>query len=126
MNTVLWIVQGLIAVMFAMAGLMKLSKSRDDLMKQKDMIWVESVSAGNIRLIGLLELLAAVGLIVPQLTGILPWLTPLAALGLVLTMEGAVALHVKRGDGMKMISRNILFMLLAGIVAIGRFMIVPA
>jgi len=126
MNTVLWILQGLIAAMFAMAGLMKLGKSRDDLMKQKDMNWVESVSAGNIRLIGFVELLAAVGLIVPQLTGILPWLTPVAALGLVLTMAGAIALHVNRGDGMKAISRNIMLMLLAGFIAIGRFVIVPA
>ena len=125
MNTVLWIVQGLIAVMFAMAGLMKLSKSRDDLMKQKDMIWVESVSAGNIKLIGLLELLAAMGLIIPQLTRILPWLTPYAALGLILTMAGAMALHVKRGDGMKAISRNIMLMLLAGFIAIGRFVVIP-
>jgi len=125
MNTVLWIVQGLIAVMFAMAGLMKLSKSRDDLMKQKDMIWVESVSAGNIKLIGLLELLAAMGLIIPQLTRILPWLTPYAALGLILTMAGAMALHVKRGDGMNAISRNLMLMLLAGFIAIGRFVVIP-
>ncbi len=63
MNTVLWILQGLIAAMFAMAGFMKLSKSRNDLMKQKDMNWVESVSDGNLKIIGLLELLAALGLI---------------------------------------------------------------
>ena len=126
MNIALWILQGLLAAMFVMAGLMKLGKSRDDLMKQKDMNWVESVSSGNIKLIGLVELLAAIGLIVPQLTGILPWLTPVAALGLVLTMVGAVALHVKRGDGMKTISRNIFLILLTGIVAIGRFVIVPA
>jgi uncharacterized membrane protein YphA (DoxX/SURF4 family) len=125
MNTALWILQGLIAAMFAMAGIMKLGKSRDDLMNQKDMSWVESVSTGNIKLIGLLELLAAVGLIVPQLTGILPWMTPSAALGLVLTMAGAMVLHVKRGDGMKMVSRNIMLMLLAGFIALGRFLIVP-
>jgi uncharacterized membrane protein YphA (DoxX/SURF4 family) len=126
MNIALWILQGLLAAMFVMAGLMKLGKSRDDLMNQKDMNWVESVSSGNIKLIGLVELLAAIGLILPQLTGTLPWLTPVAALGLVLTMVGAVALHVKRGDGMKTISRNIFLILLTGIVAVGRFVIVPA
>jgi len=125
MNIVLWILQGLIATMYVMTGLMKLAKSRDDLMKQKDMNWVESVSAGNIKLIGLLELLAAVGLIVPQLTGILPWLTPFAAVGLILTMASAIALHSNRGDGMKKISMNIILMLLAGFIAIGRFVIVP-
>jgi uncharacterized membrane protein YphA (DoxX/SURF4 family) len=125
MNTVLWILQGLIAAMFAMAGFMKLSKSRNDLMKQKDMNWVESVSSGNIKLIGLVELLAALGLIVPQLTGILPVLTPIAALGLILTMAGAMILHLKRGDGMKVVSRNIILMLVAGFIALGRFLIVP-
>lgn len=103
---------------------MKLGKSRGELLKQKDMSWVENVSAGNIKLIGLLEVLAGIGLLVPQLTGILPWLTPFAALGLVLTMLGALALHVKRGDGMKAISGNIILMLLVGFIAIGRFVIV--
>lgn len=125
MNIVLWIVQGLMAAMFGMAGFMKLGKSRDELLKQKDMDWVESVSAGNIRLIGLLELLAAVGLIVPMALGILPWLTPLAASGLILTMAGAMILHGKRGDGMKKISMNMLLMLMAVFIALGRFLILP-
>jgi uncharacterized membrane protein YphA (DoxX/SURF4 family) len=125
MNIVLWILQGLIAAMFAMAGLMKLSKSRNELMKQKDMNWVESVSDGNLKIIGLLELLAALGLIVPQLTGILPVLTPIAALGLVMTMAGAMILHLIRGDGMKMVSKNIMLLLVAGFIALGRFLIVP-
>jgi uncharacterized membrane protein YphA (DoxX/SURF4 family) len=125
MNTVLWILQGLVAVIFAMAGLMKLGKSRDDLMNQKGMNWVESVSGRNLKLIGLLESLGAVGLIIPQLTGILPVLTPFAALGLVLTMTGAIALHIKRGEGMKTVSFNIMLILLAGFIAFGRFVIVP-
>lgn len=124
MNIILWILQGLAAAIFLMAGFMKLGKSRGELLKQKDMSWVENVSAGNIKLIGLLEVLAGIGLLVPQLTGILPWLTPFAALGLVLTMLGALALHVKRGDGMKAISGNIILMLLVGFIAIGRFVIV--
>ena len=125
MNIILWIVQGLIAAMFAMAGFMKISKSKDDLNKQSGMSWVESVSAGNIKIIGVLELLAAVGLVVPLAMGTLPWLTPLAASGLVLIMFGAMTLHAKRGDGIKAIAGNVVLLLLAGSVAIGRFMILP-
>ncbi len=92
MNIVLWILQGLLAAMFLMAGLIKATKSKDEIKEAggERMAWVDSVSASNVRLIGILELLAGIGLILPQVTGILPWLTPLAAVGLVLTMIGAI------------------------------------
>jgi hypothetical protein len=66
-----------------------------------------------------LEVLGAIGLIVPLLTGILPWLTPLAAIGLVLTMLGAMATHLRRGEN-QMLAVN-LVLLLAAFVAYGRF-----
>ena len=126
MNTVLWILQGLIASMFAMTGFMKLVKSKDELQNQGErMKWVESVSSRNLKFIGLLELLAALGLILPPLTGMLIWLTPLAATGLSLNMIGAMLLHIRRGDDAKAISMNIMLMLLAGFVAYGRFVLVP-
>jgi uncharacterized membrane protein YphA (DoxX/SURF4 family) len=100
MNIVLWILQLLLAVMFLMAGFMKVTRSKSELKESggERMAWVESVSARNIKLIGVLELLAAIGLVLPQLTGVLPWLTPLAAVGLVLTMLGAIVLHLRRED----------------------------
>ena len=126
MNTVLWILQGLIASMFAMTGFMKLVKSKDELQNQGErMKWVESVSSRNLKFIGLLELLAALGLILPPLTGMLIWLTPLAATGLSINMIGAMLLHIRRGDDAKAISMNIMLMLLAGFVAYGRFVLVP-
>lgn len=122
MNVVLWILQGLLAVMFLMAGFMKLSQSKEGLKEKggKRMAWVDSVSTNNIKLIGALEVLAAVGLILPQLMDILPWLTPLAAVGLVLTMIGAIILHVRRGDGAPSIVMNAVLLLLAFVVAYGR------
>ncbi len=126
MNTVIWILQGLIALMFAMAGFMKLSKSKEELKKQGSMAWVSDVSSSNIKLIGSLEILAAIGLIVPQLTGILSWLTPLAALGLVFTMIGALSLHIRRGDGRQALVVNVMLLLIAAFVAYGRYMLVPA
>jgi uncharacterized membrane protein YphA (DoxX/SURF4 family) len=128
MNIALWIVQGLLAVVFLMAGFMKVSKSKDELKESggERMAWVEDLTDQNIRLIGILELLASIGLVLPQLTGILPWLTPLAAVGLVLTMIGAITLHVRRGDGPQAIGMNIVLLLLAAFVAYGRFVLVPA
>ena len=128
MNIVLWILQGLLAVVFVMAGSMKLTQSKDGLKEKggERMAWVDSVSANNIKLIGLLEVLAGIGLILPQLTGILPILTPLAAVGLVLTMIGAIILHVRRGDGAQASVANVVLLLMAAFVAYGRFVLVPA
>ena len=128
MNIALWIVQGLLAVVFLMAGFMKVSKSKDELIETggERMAWVESLSAGNVKLIGIVEVLAAIGLILPQLTGILPWLTPLAAVGLVFTMIGAIILHVRRGDGAQAIVVNVVLLLMAAFVAYGRFVLISA
>ena len=85
------------------------------------MDWVEDVSARNIKVIGILEVLAGIGIILPLLLGILPWLTPLAALGVILTMIGALLLHIRRGDGMQAIVPNIMILLIAAFVLYGRF-----
>ena len=124
MNIVLWVLQGLLAAMFLMAGFMKASSSKEDVKEKggERMAWVEDVSATNLRLIGIVEVLAAIGLILPRLTGILPILTPLAAVGLVFTMIGAIMLHVKRKDGAQAIIVNVVILLLAAFVAYGRFM----
>ena len=88
MNTALWIVQGLLAAAFLMAGIMKIAKSNPELAEK--MGWVDDFSEGVIKTIGGLEILGAVGLILPGLTGIAPVLVPLAAVGLGLTQVGAV------------------------------------
>jgi len=126
MNTVIWILQGLIAIMFAMAGFMKIIKPKEELKKQDRMAWVSDVSSSNLKMIGVLELLAAIGLIVPQLTGIQGWLTPLAAVGLAFTMIGALALHLRRGDGSQALVPDVMLLLIASFVAYGRFVLVPA
>ena len=123
MNIVIWIVQGLLAAMFLMAGIMKSTQPKEKL--SKNMPWVNDVSASNVKLIGISQILAAIGLVLPQVTGILPWLTPLAAIGLVLTMIGAIILHVKRNENSS-IGINIVLLLLAAFVAYGRFILSPA
>jgi len=118
MNIALWIVQGLLAVIFLMAGGMKLMQPKEKLAEK--MAWANDFSPGVIKLIGALEVLGAIGLILPQMTGILPWLTPLAALGLALTMVGAMVVHLRRNEAKEVVI-NVVLLVLTLFVAYGRF-----
>jgi uncharacterized membrane protein YphA (DoxX/SURF4 family) len=118
MNIALWIVQGLLAAMFLMAGFMKASKAKEELAER--MSWVNDFNANTIKTIGILEILAAIGLILPWATNILPWLTPIAAVGLVLTMIGAAITHVRRSE-FSNVGMNVMLLVLAAFVAYGRF-----
>ena len=126
MDIVLWIVQGLLAVLFLLTGGMKVVKSKDELKASGGgrMDWVDDLSQGQVRTIGILEVLAAIGLILPSITGILPILTPLAAAGLVMTMIGAISLHFRRGDPKPALVMNGVLMLMAVFVVYGRFIAV--
>jgi uncharacterized membrane protein YphA (DoxX/SURF4 family) len=122
MNIALWVIQGLLALVFLMAGFMKASQPIEKLKKR--MNYVNYTSAGIVRLIGILEFLGAVGLILPAATGILPWLTPVAAIGLVLAMIGAIIVHFRLNEA-KAIGTPLILLLLALIIVIGRFAIAP-
>ncbi|MER7071368.1 DoxX family protein [Terrabacter sp. NPDC000476] len=119
MDIVLWILAGLLAVAFLGSGGMKLARSKEEL-AASGMGWTEGFGQGTIRLIGVLEVLAAVGLVLPALTGVAPVLVPLAATGLVLVMVGAIVTHARRGET-PMIVVNVVLLVLAAIVAWGRF-----
>jgi uncharacterized membrane protein YphA (DoxX/SURF4 family) len=123
MAIALWVVQVLLALAFLGAGAMKLSQPKEKLLK--NMAWVEDFSQRTVRLIGALEVVGAIGVVVPALTGILPWLTPLAALGLVLLMIGAALTHLRRTEYGN-IAMNALLLVLAAFVAYGRFFVLPA
>jgi uncharacterized membrane protein YphA (DoxX/SURF4 family) len=122
MNVVFWVLQGLLALVFLMAGSMKMLRSKEQLAAM--MKWVEDFTPGVIKLIGALEFLAGLGLVLPALTGILPWLTPLAAAGLVLVMLGASLTHARRKEFSAIGTTGVL-LALALIVAVGRFWITP-
>ncbi len=92
MNLALWIVQGLLALVMLGAGALKIVTPRVKLAEK--MKWAASWKDGPVKLLGLAEVLGAVGLIVPGLTGILPVLTPVAALCLLVLMLGAVKTHI--------------------------------
>jgi hypothetical protein len=82
--------------------------------------FVEDFSPGTIKAIGVAEVLAAIGLILPGITGIAPILVPLAASGLVLLMIGAIITHVRRKE-LPMVIGNVVLLILAAIEAWGRF-----
>ena len=124
MNIVLWIMQILLAAVFLMAGLMKVTQPREKLATNTNMGWIDGFEDGHIKLIGTLEILGALGLILPTVTGILPILTPLAALGLALTMVGAITTHLRRQEYPNLIV-NIVLLAMALFVAYGRFVLLP-
>ncbi|HEV7755566.1 MAG TPA: DoxX family protein [Mycobacteriales bacterium] len=118
MNVVLWIIAALLAVAFGAAGLMKLTQPKEKLAPK--MAYVEDFSGGAVKAIGAVEILAALGLVLPAVTGIAPVLVPLAALGLVVVMIGAAVVHARRGEN-QLIVPNVVLLVLAAVVAWGRF-----
>ena len=123
MGIALWVVQLLLAVVFLGAGGMKLAQPKEKLAKNQP--WVEDFSQPTVRLIGTLEVLGAIGVLLPALMGVLPWLTPLAALGLVLAMIGAALTHLRRTEYGN-IAMNAVLLILAAFVVYGRFFVLPA
>jgi uncharacterized membrane protein YphA (DoxX/SURF4 family) len=118
MNVVLWIIAAVLALAFLGAGVAKLTQPKEKLHQQ--MAWVEDFSPGTIKMIGALEILAAIGLIVPAALDIVPILVPLAATGLIAIMVGAALTHARRKE-YPMIAVNSVLLILAAIVAWGRF-----
>jgi uncharacterized membrane protein YphA (DoxX/SURF4 family) len=118
MNVVLWIIAGLLALAFLGAGLTKLVQPKEKL--AATMGWVDDFSPGTVKLIGGLEVLAAIGLVLPAALDVVPVLVPLAAVGLVALMVGAAITHARRGET-PMIAVNVVLLVLAVVVAWGRF-----
>ena len=120
MNIALWIVQGLLAAMYGMAGSMKLFQTS----KAKEQFpWAKNRSDDFIRFVGASELLGALGLILPVLTGILPWLTLLAAIGLTLIQLLAIFTEHLPKREYTVLPINILLLVFSTFVLIGRWVL---
>jgi uncharacterized membrane protein YphA (DoxX/SURF4 family) len=118
MNVLIWVLQILLALAFLAAGLTKLTQPRQRL--ATTMGWVEDFSDPGVRAIGALEILGALGLLLPAVTGLAPVLVPIAAVGLALLMLGAAVTHRRRGE-LPMIGSNAVLLVLALVVAWARF-----
>jgi uncharacterized membrane protein YphA (DoxX/SURF4 family) len=118
-NVVLWVLAGLLAAAFLGAGAMKVLRTKEQL-AGSGMAWVEDFSPAMVKVIGALEILAAIGLILPAALDIAPILVPVAALGLVVMMIGAAVVHVRRKE-LQTIAPSLVLLVLAAVVAWGRF-----
>jgi uncharacterized membrane protein len=120
-NIILWLVTAILALAFLSSGVRKLIRSDEQL---KALPWSRDLSPMMIRGISGLEILGVIGLILPALIGILPWLTPLAAVGLALLMLGAAGTNLRVGL-YPVIAYNLVLLALSAFVAYGRFVILP-
>jgi hypothetical protein len=120
MNTALWIIAGVLATVFLVAGANKLFIAREKLAKAPGGGWVLDFSASFVKALGAVEILGAVGLILPALLDIAPVLVPLAAVGMGLIMIGAAIVEFRRQE-FKHVLLNLTYLAMAAFVAFGRF-----
>lgn len=121
MNIALWVVQVILALMFLMAGSMKaLQYDR----AYATLPWVKDVPRPLVTFIGVAELLGGLGVILPAITGIAPYLTPLAAAGLATVMVLAAIFHTTRREPQSIVF-NVILLALAAFVAYGRWLLAP-
>ena len=115
MNVILWVIQILLAIAFLVSGITKVTRSGERLKAG-----LPEFHPGVIRLVAVAEIVGALGLILPGITGIAPILTPVAATGLAIIMVGAVITHARRHEG-KAAAINVVLLVLTVVVAVGRF-----
>lgn len=125
MNTALWIITGIVATGFAAGGTALLL-----LPKQKyrslgaNQHWVDDFSGGQLKAIGTIKLLGAIGLVLPAALGMMPVLVPLAACGLMLFMAGAATTRFRRSEWGYLIG-DVVFIGTFALLAWGRFDLQP-
>lgn len=120
MNLALWIATGLLAFVALAGGIIKTFIPKEKLAKQPGAKWVENASAGFVKALGVLEILAAVGLILPAVLGIAPILVPVTAVCWILLMICAIITHLRLGE-VKSVFLNLSYLALAAFIAWGRF-----
>ena len=118
LNFWLWVAQVLLALLFGFAGYMKTFRPIAELAPM--MAWAPGMPRLT-RVIGGLEILGAIGIILPLWTGILPWLTTLAGLGFLVIQVLAIGLHARRGETAKTIPINLVLLALSAFVVWGRW-----
>ncbi|HEV3359360.1 MAG TPA: DoxX family protein [Pseudonocardiaceae bacterium] len=120
MNVALWIGQGLLALVYLAAGGIKVAQSREQLVASGRFDWMKDNSDAAVKAIGTIEILGALGVVLPELTGIAPILTPIAAVGLAVVQIFALRVHLTRNER-QALPVNVILLVLAALVAVGRF-----
>lgn len=122
MNIALWIVASVLAVGFTAGSIVKLTWSHERYAAK--LHWPADFTAGQVRFIGVVELLGGLGLLLPGLLDIAPVLVPIAASGMALYMAGAVTERVRRNEPKELLG-DLVFLTALLFVAWGRFGLVP-
>lgn len=112
----LWITAILLTLVYLAAGTMKALTPREKLVT--NMGWVEDFSAVQVKAIGVLEILGALGVIVPLATGLAPEFTGVAALCLVLVQAVAIGVHIRRGEQSALAINGVLLALAAAVAVL--------
>ena len=120
MNLTLWIIASALAAVFVLAGGTKVLIPREKLAQAPGGGWVNDFNAGFVKALGAVELLGAVGLILPAALDVAPVLVPLAAVGLAAIMVGAATVELRRQES-KHVLVNLTYLALIAFVAIARF-----
>ncbi|MGY1841470.1 MULTISPECIES: DoxX family protein [unclassified Modestobacter] len=119
MNALLWTIAAVLAVAFLAAGLMKLTQPRAKLVSSGQG-WAEGYSDGAVKALGAVEVLGAVGLVLPALVDVATVLVPLAATGLAILMIGAIVVHTRRREIPNVVV-NVVLLALTVFLAVERF-----
>ncbi|WP_221327672.1 DoxX family protein [Actinoplanes sp. L3-i22] len=120
MNTALWIAGGQLAFVALVGGISKTFVPKEKLAAAPGGQWTRNASTGFVKTLGVLEILAAFGLILPALTGIAPVLVPITAACWILLMIGALITHYRNEGISRIMLLNIVYLGLAAFIALGR------
>ena len=127
LNILLWVVQGLVALLYVSHGWLyvTMTPAREArFIQRRPGMKPSGLSPAFLKFIGLAELAAAVGVLLPGITGILPWLIPLAAAGLAIIMLGSIFYHLSRQEASSAVSNSVILLLLL-FLAYMRWQVVP-
>ena len=120
MNIILWIAAGLLALVALVGGFTKTFTPKEKLEHHDGAAWTRGVSPAFVKTLGVLELLAAIGLILPAVVDVAPVMVPVTAVCWVALMIGAMITHARLGQ-FKLVMVNSVYLALAVFIAVGRF-----
>ena len=124
MNIALWITAGLLALVALAGGITKTFMPLDKLAQHDGAAWTRTASPAFVRTLGILEILAAIGLVLPAVLDIAPVMVPVTAACWIALMIGAMTTHGRLGQA-KLVMVNVVYLALAVFIAVGRFGTTP-
>jgi hypothetical protein len=120
MHIALWIAAGLLALIALAGGITKTFMPLEKLAQHDGAAWTRDANPSFVRTLGVLEILAAIGLTLPAVLGVAPVVVPITAACWIALMIGAMITHGRLGQA-KLVMVNMVYLTLALFIAVGRF-----